>query len=48
MDEELGEFCTNEAGDAHYFAKREKRGPDVIFVSKETKFENSISGETTS
>ena len=48
MDEELGQFYSNEAGEAHYFTKRERRGPDVIFVSKETQFTNSISGETTS
>ena len=48
MDEELGSFYSNTEGEYHYFKLREKKGPDVLFVSKETKFTNSITRQVTS
>ncbi len=48
MDEKLGSFYSNVEGEYHYFKLREKKGPDVLFVSKETKFTNSITGQVTS
>ncbi len=48
MDEELGSFYSDAEGEYHYFKLREKKGPDVLFVSKEMKFANSITGQVTS
>jgi hypothetical protein len=48
MDDEMGSFYSDAEGEYHYFKLRERKGPDVLFVSKETKFTNSITGEITS
>jgi hypothetical protein len=48
MDDELGQFYTAEEGELHYFNLRQRKGADAIFVSKETKFSNSLTGTVTS
>lgn len=41
-------FYTGENGEIHYYKLRDKSGPDTIYVSKVTEFENSITGEKNS
>ena len=41
-------FYTKEDGEIYYYKLCDKSGPDTIFVSKVTEFENSITGEKTS
>lgn len=48
MDEKLDSFYADNKDEYYYFTLRNKKGPDAIFVSKETKFENSITGQVTS
>ena len=38
-------FYTGEDGEIHYYKLRDKSGPDTIYVSKVTEFENTITGE---
>ncbi len=48
MDDSLGEFYEDDKSEYHYFKLRERKGTDVLFISKETKFTNSITGAVTS
>jgi hypothetical protein len=48
MDDDLGSFYEDENSEYHYFKLREKKGADVLFVSREVKFNNSITGQVTS
>lgn len=41
-------FYTKEDGEIFYYKLRDKSGPDTIYVSKVTEFENSITGHKTS
>lgn len=41
-------FYTKEDGEIYYYKLRDKSGPDTIFVSKLTEFENSVTKEKTS
>ena len=41
-------FYTKEDGEIYYYKLRDRSGPDTIFVSKVTEFENSVTGEKTS
>ena len=41
-------FYTKEDGEIFYYKLRDKSGPDTIYVSKITEFENSITGQKTS
>lgn len=41
-------FYTKEDGEIYYYKLRDKSGPDTIFVSKVSEFENSVTKEKTS
>lgn len=41
-------FYTKDDGEIYYYKLRDRSGPDTIFVSKVTEFENSVTGEKTS
>jgi len=41
-------FYTKEDGEIYYYKLRDKSGPDTIYISKLTEFENSFTGEKTS
>jgi hypothetical protein len=41
-------FYTKEDGEIYYYKLRDKSGPDTIFISKLTEFENSVTKEKTS
>ena len=44
----MDSFFTKEDGEIYYYSLRDKAGPDAIFVSKLTEFDNSVTGGKTS
>ena len=44
----MDSFYTDDDDEVRYFKLRDKRGPDTIFVSKVSEFQNSITGIVTS
>jgi hypothetical protein len=48
MDDDLGTFYENSKDEYYYFKLRERKGTDVLFVSREVEFKNSLTGQVTS